>query len=120
MTIAPGHSIVLWADEDDPDAAIDWSTAIRHIETFSSAFHTHDGVHPGSLVTEAEQVLGKVRGIAKSEIESREYLTFEKQPAGLTFRLDYTGVFAAGSQQTTRFAQGARISSIAVSSNSVD
>lgn len=115
VTIAPGHSVVLRADEDDPALAIDWSRTVRHIETFSSAFHTREGIHPGSLVSDVEQVFGTVQVIRKSEIESREYITFVKQPAGLTFRLDYTGVFAEGSRETKRFAPGARIYSIAVS-----
>jgi len=42
-------------------------------------------------------------------------VTFEKQPSYLTLRLDYTGIFSAGSRQTTKFESDAKILSIAVS-----
>jgi hypothetical protein len=113
-----GHhnSLILWADENDPASPIDWSKRIVTIETFSAAFHTREGIHPGSLVTDAAKVFGPVRRITKSEIESREYVTFARQPQALTFRIDYTGIFRPGLRQTTSFAPGAKISSIAVSS----
>jgi hypothetical protein len=109
-------SVSVWADEDDPAAPIDWSRRIVTIETFSAAFHTREGIHPGSLVTDAASVFGQVREIVKSEIESREYVTFARQPAWLTFRLDYTGIFSPGLRRTTSFAPGGKIWSIAISS----
>jgi hypothetical protein len=120
VSLAPNDSVTLWADEDDPDAPIDWSRKIGTIETFSAGFHTAEGVHPGSLVTDVEHAFGKTREIEQSEIESREYIFFEKQPAGLTFRLDYTGIFPAGSRRTTKFQPGGKIFSIAVSSNAAN
>ena len=116
VTVKPDVSMILWADEDDPDTPIAWSKRIKTIETFSPAFHSVEGVHPGSLVTQVEKLFGKTKEITKSEIESREYIVFEKQPAYLTFRLDYTGIFATGSRKTTKFSPGAKIYSIAVSS----
>ena len=47
-------------------------------------------------MTDVEGVFGQTKEIVKSEIESREYIEFEMQPAYLTFRLDYTGIFSAG------------------------
>ena len=116
VTLAPDESMILWAEEDDPDAPIDWSKRIRTIETFSPAFHIAEGVHSGSLVTDVEMVFGKTKEIVKSEIESREYIAFEKQPADLVFRLDYTGIFSADSRRTTEFDPRGKILSIAVSS----
>jgi hypothetical protein len=109
-------SLSVWADEDDPATPIDWSRRIVTIETFSAAFHTREGIHPGSLVTEAATFFGPVREIDKSEIESREFVTFARQPRALTFRLDYTGIFSPGSRRTTHFAPTAKIWSIAISS----
>jgi hypothetical protein len=109
-------SLSVWADEDDPATPIDWSKRIVTIETFSAAFHTREGIHPGSLVTEAARFFGPVREIVKGEIESREYVTFARQPRALTFRLDYTGMFSPGFRHTTSFAPGAKIWSIAISS----
>lgn len=109
-------SLSVWANEDDRATPIDWSKRIVTIETFSTAFHTRDGIHPGSLVTEAARFFGPVREIVKGEIESREYVTFARQPRALTFRLDYTGTFSAGRRHTTSFAPGAKIWSIAISS----
>ena len=110
------NSLSVWADEDDPATPIDWSKRIVTIETFSTAFHTREGIHPGSLVTDAARFFGPVREIVKSEIESREYVTFARQPRALTFRLDYTGMFSPGLRRTTSFAPGAKIWSIAISS----
>ena len=120
VEIAFGHdnSLSVWAEEDDPATPIDWSKRIVTIETFSAGFHTREGIHPGSLVAEAARFFGPVREIVKSEIESREYVTFSRQPRALTFRLDYTGIFTPGLQRTTSFAPGAKIWSIAISSAS--
>jgi hypothetical protein len=60
-------------------------------------------------------VYGRVERIVRSEIESRAYIRFARQPAGLLFRLDYTGVFPPDSWETTEFDPGGRIYSIAVS-----
>jgi hypothetical protein len=116
VTLDSGGSMVLYAGEDDPEAPIAGAARIEMIETFSPAFHTADGVRPGSLVTDAQRVYGGIRSIVRSEIESREYIEFERQPAGLLFRLDYTGIFPPDSSTTTEHEPGARIHSIAVSS----
>ena len=118
VTRAPNESVILWAGEENPDAPIDWSKKIETIETFSAAFHTAEGVRVGALVTDVERVLGQIKEIIKSEIESREYVEFERQPAYLTFRLDYTGIFPAGQRTTTQVAPGSTILSIAVSARS--
>jgi hypothetical protein len=109
-------SLTLWAEEDDPATPIDWSRKIVTIETFSAAFHTREGVHPGSFVKDVAALFGPVLEIEKSEIEGRQYITFARQPQAFTFRLDYTGVFAPGTRQTTRFKPDAKIWSIAISS----
>jgi hypothetical protein len=93
VTFGKGDSLTLWADEDDPAAPIDWSKRIVTIETFSAAFHTREGVHPGSLVNDVMTSFGPVREIVKSEIESRQYITFTRQPKAFTFRLNDRGIF---------------------------
>ena len=108
VRFATGPSIVIFAGEDDPDTAIDWSRPIQVIETFDAYFVTADGVRVGSLVADLIPRLGAVREIVKSEIESREYITFERHPARLTLRIDYTGEFGA-SNHTTRYKPTARI-----------
>jgi hypothetical protein len=115
VTFASNASLTLWADEDDPRAPIDWSKHIKTIEAFGSAFHTREGIHPGTLVTDVEKVFGRTREIVKSEIESREYIAFEKQPDYLTFRLNHTGIFPERLRRTQAFQPGATIWSIAVS-----
>jgi hypothetical protein len=115
VSLAPRESLILSTDEEDPELPIDWSKRIKRIETFSAAFYTAEGVRVGSLVTEVERVFGPTRQIVKSEIESREYIEFERQPAYLTLRLNYTGIFSAGERTTTRFQRGATLHSITVS-----
>ena len=116
VALAPDATMMLWAGEDDADAAVDWSKRIVNIETFSAAFHTSAGIHPGSLVTDVERAYGRTRTITLSEIESRQYIEFEAQPAWLTFRLDYTGIFQGGGRTTTAYSPGAKIHSIAIAS----
>jgi hypothetical protein len=116
VTFAKGDSLMLWANEDDPAAPIDWSKRIVTIETFSAAFHTREGVHPGSPVRDVIKSFGPVLEIVEGEIESRQYITFTRQPKAFTFRLDYTGIFTSGVRRTTRFEPDAKLWSIAISS----
>jgi hypothetical protein len=109
-------SLILRANEDDADAPIDWAKRIVAIETFSAAFHTREGVGPGSLVGNVIEIDGPVREIVESEIESRQYITFDRQPKGLRLRLDYTGIFTSGERRTTRYQPDAKILSVAISS----
>lgn len=113
VTLAGGERMVLYADEESAEQ-IDWTKRISYVETFDSTFATAEGVHPGSLVSDAEKVYGKVAQIVLSEIESRQYVTLEHQPAGLQFRLDYSGEFDVGQRTTTRYRPGAKIHSIIV------
>jgi hypothetical protein len=113
VTVAPDTGMILYADEEDADS-IEWAKRLQNIETFSPAFHTAEGVHPGSLVADVEHIYGKVKVILVSEIESRQYVVFEKQPRKMTFRLDYTGEFRDDSRTTTKYQSGAKILSIAV------
>jgi hypothetical protein len=114
VAIGPDTGVVLFADEPDPDAPIDWSLRISDIQTFSPAYHTVEGVHAGSLAADAERAYGKVKMVFVSEIESRQYVEFENQPPWLTLRLDYSGDFPEGSQTSTTYKPGAKIMSISV------
>jgi hypothetical protein len=114
VTRADTALMSLHALEDDADAPIDWSRAIVFIETFSPACRTAEGIGPGSLVVDVERTFGPTRRIVLSEIESREFIEFERQPAGMILRLDYSGDFAAGARETVRFAPGAKLLSIAL------
>jgi hypothetical protein len=108
--------MILHANQDDAEAPIDWSKRVAVIETFSPSCHTTDGIHPGSPIVDVEPILGKTRRIFRSEIESREYIEFERQPEWLIVRLDYTGIFPDGSRETTLFAPGAKVFSLSVTS----
>jgi len=107
--------MVLFADEEDPEGPIDGSKRIEVIETFSPSCSTALGIHPGSSIADAEKAMGPTVRILKSEIESREYIAFRNQPPHTTFRLDYTGIFPEGSNETTRYQPEAKIFSIAIS-----
>jgi hypothetical protein len=115
VTFGPDDSLVLWADEDDPEAPIDWSRQVITIYTFSETFHTVEGVRPGSLVSDVIRIFGPIQEVVASEIESREFITFERQPSWLTFRLDYTGIFPTSARRTKRVQPGARILAIDIS-----
>lgn len=106
--------MVLFANEPNRDAPIDWFRVITYIETFSPTCHTENGIHPGSLVLDVEKILGQTKDIIQSEIESREYIEFSNQPPQFTFRLDYTGIFPPNSRHTTQFDPKGKIHSVAV------
>ncbi len=91
IILGPDVSIIAYADEDDSAAPIDWTKKVTNLETFSAAFQTAEGAHPGSLVADVEKSYGKTKEVMTSEVESREFITFERQPAGLAIRLDNTG-----------------------------
>lgn len=115
VTVAGESLAVAYVGEEDAERPVDMSRRIEHIETFNAACATAEGIHPGSTVDDAVAAYGPVRIVRRSEIESREYIEFERQPPGLLFRLDYAGEFAEGQSETTRHAPGAKILSIAVS-----
>ena len=107
--------MLLYSDEEDPEAPIDPTTKISFIETFFEGCKTAEGVHPGSPIGDAIARYGAVAKISRSEIESREYVTFERQPDFLDLRLDHTGIFPEGSAESKSYAPEAKIFSIAVS-----
>ena len=107
--------MTLHAGEDDAQAPIDWTKTISFAETFHSSCRTATGVHPGALVADVQGQLGAVVLIIESEIESRQYITFARQPEWMTLRIDYSGVFPAGSRETTVFRPDAKLLSISIS-----
>ena len=108
-------TVITWLDENNPVGPLDFSQTVKQVETFDSTFVTPEGVHVGALVTDVEKVYGRTAEIILSEIESRQFISFERQPPHLTFRLDYSGEFTEGARRTTRYAPDARIFSIVVS-----
>jgi hypothetical protein len=109
-------TVIAYTGEEDPSSPVDTTKPIRSLETMTPGFQTAVGIHPGSLVSDAESVYGRITRIEKSEIESREFIMFTNQPTGMTFRLDNgSGVFDEGSVTTTRLVPRARIFSILVS-----
>ncbi len=112
VTRADTALMTLYANEDDADDPIDWSRPITFIETFAPACRTASGIGPGSLVVDVERTFGPTKSIVLSEIESRQFIEFERQPAGMVLRLDYSGVFAPGARETVRFEPGAMLWSV--------
>jgi len=111
--------MVLFAKEVYQDSPIDWSKRIEYIETFDHACHTADGVHPASLVRDVEKVWGKVTQIMVSEIESREYITFEKgtDKCDCLVRSNYIGIYPSDhSRFTTSYQPNGELLSIQISS----
>ena len=108
-------TVVVYTGEEDASAAVDLAKPIVAIETMTPGFQTSELIHAGSMVTDAESVYGKVVKVEKSEIESREYVTFAQQPPNMTFRLDHgSGIFEPGSSTTTELKPRSRIFSITV------
>ena len=110
-------TVIAYTGEENPSSPVDHSRHVISLETMTPGFKTPQLIHPGSFVRDAESVYGKIVRIDRSEIESREYITFANQPPNLTFRLDIgSGVFESGSATTTQLKPRARIFSISVRS----
>lgn len=87
VSVGADQMIIAYAHEDDAEAPVDSTKPFRNLETFSDKCGTAAGVRPGMSVSDAEKILGKTQSVAQSEIESREYIQFEKQPVWMTIRL---------------------------------
>lgn len=106
--------MILFAGEEDAGKPINWSKRISSLETFSPNYATRLGVRPGSLVADTEKQYGKVLRVVESEIESRQYVAFQNQPRGMTFRIDYSGIFNKGQHETLNYRPDAKILSISI------
>ena len=114
----------LFAGESNPAAPVNYRAIIEDIEVNGSAFHTREGVHPGMLVSQVEKRYGRLTQIVKSEIESREYASFIKSPAGMLFRVQVNGgeagrygpenEAAVRSRRSKTYAPDARLYSISI------
>jgi hypothetical protein len=110
--------MTIYAGEDDRDAPINENGIVEFIEVWSKDFHTAEGVHPDMKVSEVEKKYGKVKKIAISEIEAREFADFANQPKGINFRLmsedGMAGDYKGGERRTTKYKPNAAIAAIQV------
>jgi hypothetical protein len=111
--------MILYAGEPDPNRRINERAIIEYITATHTSYHTSAGVHPGMSLREVEKRYGKVKEIMVSEIESREYATFDKQPAGIQLRVmsdvGMVGDYAEGENRTKRYEPNAYVLSISLS-----
>ena len=121
-----GEEIVMtiFAGEEDRDARIDEKAKVEYIMVWDKSYRTAAGVHPGMTVAEAEKIYGKVKQIIRSEIESREYVTFTNHPAGIEMRIlgkdDMAGVYAQGTSRTNKYSADAYIFTIDIDGAAAD
>jgi hypothetical protein len=80
--------MTLFAGEGDSISPIDERATIEQIEVRDSTFHTAQGIHVGMSVRDTERILGKVKEVSTSEIESRRYVRFTDHPKGIVFRVE--------------------------------
>jgi hypothetical protein len=115
IVLGPNASMLVQTDEDNPEAPIDWTGRIQSIETFAAGFNIAGLIAPGTSVEAATRVWGPVQDIVVSEIEARQFISFENQPEGVTLRLDGTGQFPRGVRHTRQYQSDGKILSIAIS-----
>lgn len=110
--------MTLYADEEDPQRPIDETARIMNIEVWDPRFKTAAGIHPNMKLIDVEKILGKVKKIIKSEIESREYAEFTTKTDGFVYRLmgpDFeAGIYPKGSRETTRYIANTIIFTISI------
>ncbi|MBX3296090.1 MAG: hypothetical protein KF762_10305 [Acidobacteria bacterium] len=126
IAVKSGEEIVMtiFAGEEDRDARIDEKAKVEYIMVWDKSYRTAAGVHPGMTVAEAEKIYGKVKQIIRSEIESREYVTFTNHPAGIEMRIlgkdDMAGVYAQGTSRTNKYSADAYIFTIDIDGAAAD
>lgn len=101
-----------YADEEDSESKINLSKKVVNLETFSPLCKTKDKIGVGVLTSVAAKQWGGVKEIMKSEIESREYITFKRQPKELGLRIDYSGIYKPGANTTTQYKKNSKIYSV--------
>ncbi len=110
--------MTLYADEADPQRPIDETARIMNIEVWDQRFKTAAGIHPKMKFVEVEKVLGKVKKIIRSEIESREYAEFLTNTGGFIYRLMgpnfEAGIYPKGMRETTRYVANTYIYTISI------
>lgn len=110
--------MTLYAGESDPGRRINERAVIEHIEAIDASYRTSVGVHPRMSLREVEKRYGKLKEITLSEIESREYASFERQPAGIHLRVmsdsGTAGTYAEGENSTKQYAPNAYVFSISI------
>ena len=114
VTVNKQELAIVYANEDNADAPIQLSNKIEAIETFNSACKAKFDIAPGTSVKKAALLLGGIKDIMLSEIESRQYMEFNKQPKNLIFRIDYCGNFKNDARHTKKYLQSCKILSIGV------
>lgn len=105
-----------YADEENPEATINLTKKVVRLETFNPLCKTKDNIGPSVLTSVAAKKWGGVKEIMKSEIESREYITFKRQSKGLELRIDYSGIYKEGANTTTRYKKNSKIYSVSTGS----
>lgn len=83
----------IWANEGDPDSAINLNKTAISIQTFNMACSLKNGLHPGATISDIQKIYGNDLMIELTEIESREYVRAKSIPEFLEFRVDGAGVF---------------------------
>ena len=110
--------MTLYAGETNPEARINQRARIEHIEVLDKSFHTEADVHPKMQLRDVAQKYGKLREVTMTEIESREFATFARQPAGIHLRVmaedGLAGVYDEGKNTTTRYSPSAYVFSISI------
>lgn len=113
------HTVMtLYAGETNPEARINQRARIEFIEVLDKRFSTEAGVHPKMQLREVAEKYGKLREITMTEIESREFAKFARQPAGIQLRVmaedGFAGVYGDGKNTTTRASPSAYVFSISI------
>jgi hypothetical protein len=91
------------------------STPLRNLETYSAQCRDENGIGPGTSVHDAAARMGGIKEIVMSDAESRQYVTFVRQPKGRWYRIDDTGLFSVESpRRTNAYRPGARIVGVGV------
>jgi hypothetical protein len=108
------HTMDLYVGSEAP---LTERSKIDMIRVFDAACATRDGVHPGMPLADVAKRYGRLKRLMVTEIESREYADFERQPPWLLIQVGngQAGVYPPGKRCTSNYASAAHIASLWVS-----
>lgn len=115
--MAKGQALAsAYVGDATPDSPLtDPTRTVASLETFIAHPATPDGVRVGMTLKEVEKIWGPVTRIVWTEIESREYVTFQRSPKWLVIRT-YGGIYPGDDQRkpTEKYQPDATIHSLAI------
>lgn len=108
------HVMDLYVNVDEP---LNDRNKIELIRVYDGSCATRDGIRPGMPLAGVAQRYGRIKRLVLTDVESREYAEFERQPSWMEIQVGngQVGTFPPGKRCTTDYPADAHITSLWIS-----